>query len=139
MVNMKIDKELLVKLMDQAVCSTQSCAEYNLGSSETNAPQMLKALMPGMKEEKLQQPAPVNVICLCGKLDIVLYKQVKEQVTFTEGLDRGMDAQDVICRNVLVESDIIHLCPATAEFGCVIPANTWYSVMVSEPCVVYLG
>ena len=136
---MKIDKEFLGKLFEQAVCSPQLCADCTLGSAEGDDFQMLRAVLPGMKEDKQRHPTPLNILCLCGTLYIVLYKEVKEHVTIAEGFDRGMDAQDVMCKMVLVESDHIHVCPATAEYGCTIPANTWYSIVVYDPSVIYLA
>lgn len=54
-------------------------------------------------------------------MDVILLKETKEQVAISEDFDRGMDAQEVTYRNVLVESERIHLCPANATFGCVVP------------------
>ena len=70
-------------------------------------------------------------------MDVILLKEEKEHVQLDNVLDMGIDAQDVMCRNVLVESERIHLCQENATFGCVVPAGTWHTVQVYDPSVIY--
>lgn len=35
------------------------------------------------------------------------------------------------------EVERIHLDPSTGNFGCVVPADTWHTVEVFEPSVIY--
>ena len=55
-----------------------------------------------------------NVILLVGKMDEVLFSE---------------DGK--------TEVERIHLDPSAGIFGCVVPADTWHTVEVFEPSVIY--
>ena len=136
---MTIDKEFIEKLFKQAVSSSRLRMNYDLRTSEYEGSQrMLNTLLPGTKVAIHRHTrSSENIICLCGNMDVVLLKEEKERVGVAEDFDKGMDAQDVICRKVLVEAERIPLCPAKASYGCVVPANTWHTVEVYDPSVIY--
>lgn len=56
-----------------------------------------------------------NVILLVGKMDEIIFDAEGKEV------------------------ERIHLDPTTGNFGCVVPADTWHTVEVFEPSVIYEG
>lgn len=136
---MTINKEFLVDLFEKAKESERLRMNYDLRTSEHDGSQrMLNALLPGTEVAIHRHTrSSENIICLCGRMDVILLKETKEQVAISEDFARGMDAQEVTCRNVLVESERIHLCPANATYGCVVPMGTWHTVQVYDPSVIY--
>lgn len=136
---MIINQEFLYDLFEQAKESERLRLNYDLRTSENDGSQrMLNALLPGTEVAIHRHPrSSENIICLCGKMDVILLKEEKERVCVAEGFDKGMDAQDFICRQVLVEAERIHLCPANATYGCVVPAGIWHTIEVYDPSVIY--
>ncbi len=136
---MTINKEFLEGLFEKAKESERLRVNYDLRTSEHDSSQrMLNALLPGTEVAIHRHTrSSEDIICLCGRMDVILLKETKEQVAISEDFDRGMYAQEVTCCNVLVESERIHLCPANAFYGCVVPAGTWHTVQVYDPSVIY--
>ncbi|MDO4216103.1 MAG: WbuC family cupin fold metalloprotein [Bacteroidales bacterium] len=136
---MTINKEFLVGLFEKAKESERLRMNYDLRTSEFDGSQrMLNALLPGTEVAIHRHTrSSENIICLCGRMDVILLKEEKEHVQLDNAPEMGIDAQDVMCRNVLVESERIHLCPENATFGCVVPMGTWHTVQVYEPSVIY--
>lgn len=136
---MTINKEFLDSLFEKAKESERLRMNYDLRTSEHDGSQrMLNALLPGTQVAIHRHTrSSENIICLCGRMDVILLKETKERGAISEDFDRGMEAQEVTCRNVLVESERIHLCPENATFGCVVPAGTWHTVQVYDPSVIY--
>lgn len=136
---MTIDKEFLGKLFDKAVCSPRLRMNYDLRTSENDGSQrMLNALLPGTEVAIHRHGTSTeNIICLCGRMDVILFEEKKDYVQLVKALEMGMDAQDEMGRTVLVESERIHLCPKDATLGCVVPVGTWHTVQVYDPSVIY--
>lgn len=136
---MTIDKEFIGKLFEEAVCNPRLRQNYDLRTSEHDSSQrMLNALLPGTEVASHRHTrSSENIICLCGRMDVVLFEEKKEHVQLADAPEMGMDPQDVMCRKVLVESERIHLCPENATFGCVVPAGVWHTVQVYDPSVIY--
>lgn len=136
---MTINKEFLLDLFEKAKESERLRMNYDLRTSEFDGSQrMLNALLPGTEVAIHRHTrSSENIICLCGRMDVILLKEEKEHVQLDNAPEMGIDAQDVMCRNVLVESERIHLCPENATFGCVVPIGTWHTVQVYEPSVIY--
>ena len=136
---MTINKEFLDGLFEKAKKSERLRMNYDLRTSEHDGSQrMLNALLPGTEVAIHRHTrSSENIICLCGRMDVILLKEEKEHVQLDNAPEMGIDAQDVMCRNVLVESERIHLCPENATFGCVVPMGTWHTVQVYEPSVIY--
>lgn len=44
---------------------------------------------------------------------------------------------EIICDVDGKEVERIHIDPSTGNFGCVVPADTWHTVEVFEPSVIY--
>lgn len=114
---MKIDKELLVSLFEQARNNPRLRQSYDLRtSSEDSSQRMLNAMLPGTQVAVHKHPmSNENVILLVGKMD------------------------EIICDAEGQEVERIHLDPSTGNYGCVVPADTWHTVEVFEPSVIYEG
>lgn len=112
---MKIDKLFLDDLLESAENSERLRMNFDLRiGPEDNSQRMLNALLPETQVPLHRHPMSTeNVICLCGKLDEVLYD------------DNGN------------EIERIHLCPNEANYGCQVPKGMWHTVEVIEPSVIY--
>lgn len=136
---MTINKEFLDGLFEKAKESERLRMNYDLRTSEHDCSQrMLNAMLPGTEVTIHRHTrSSENIICLCGRLDVILLKERRVSVQLATAPDMGVDAQDVMCRRGLVEKDRIHLCPENATFGCVVPMGTWHTVQVYDPSVIY--
>ena len=95
---MEINKELLDNLFEQAKENPRLRQNLDLRTSANdNSQRMLNALLPGtVVPIHRHEDTTETVVCLCGKLDEVIYEVV---VTYekdaSEALPMAMDAQDV--------------------------------------------
>lgn len=137
---MEINKELLDKLFEQAKVNPRLRQNFDLRTSPADTSQrMLNALLPGtVVPIHRHVDTTETVICLCGKLDEVIYEEtVSYDKASSEEFSQGMDAQDVTRKVEYCEVQRIHLCPAQAEYGCQIPKGAWHTVEVIEPSVIF--
>ena len=104
---------------------------------------MLNALLPGtVVPIHRHEDTAETVICLCDKLDEVIYEEISPLLSPLKGEDaacfeKGMDAQDVTIGSRFREIERIHLCPAQAQYGCQVPKGAWHTVEVIEPSVIF--
>ena len=137
---MEINKELLDNLFEQAKENTRLRQNLDLRtSSADNSQRMLNALLPGtVVPIHRHEETTESVICLCGKLDKVIYEEV---VSYSKALSeeflQGIDAQEVVRKVEYREVQRIHLCPDEAKYGCQIPKGAWHTVEVIEPSVIF--
>lgn len=137
---MEINKELLDNLFEQAKENPRLRQNLDLRTSSTDTSQrMLIALLPGtVVPIHCHEDTTESVICLCGKLDVVIYEEVAAyENAASEAMPMGMDAQDVTRKVEHREMQRIHLCPAEAKYGCQIPKGAWHTVEVIEPSVIF--
>ncbi|MEY8687680.1 WbuC family cupin fold metalloprotein [Bacteroides sp. AN502(2024)] len=136
---MEFDKDLLGKLFKQAKENPRLRQNFDLRTSSADTSQrMLNALIPGTKVPiHRHEDTTETVICLCGKLDEVIYEEVILYENSTPGLPRGMDVQDVSRKVSYREVERIRLNPAEARYGCQIPQGAWHTVEVIEPSVIF--
>lgn len=127
---LKINKELLDTLFTKAKDNLRLRQNYDLRTSvEDKSQRMLNALMPGTKVAIHRHPdSSESVICLCGRMDVVVYDEV---VTYV--LD-GEDKKRKVSYN---EAERISLAPLEGNFGCSIPKGAWHTVEVFEPSVIF--
>ena len=137
---MEFDKDFLGKLFEQATMNPRLRQSFDLRtSSDDNGQRMLNALLSGtVVPIHRHEDTTESVICLCGKLDVVIYEEVViyEKSSF-DAMPMGMDAQDVTRKVEYREVQRIHLCPAEAKYGCQIPKGAWHTVEVIEPSVIF--
>ena len=137
---MEFDKDFLGKLFEQATMTPRLRGSFDLRTSEADTSQrMLIALLPGtVVPIQRHEDTTESVICLCGKLDEVIYEEV---VTYEKdapkALPMAIDAQDVTRKVEYREVQRIHLCPAEAKYGCQIHKGEWHTVEVIEPSVIF--
>lgn len=136
---MEFDKEFLDKLFEQAMENPRLRQNFDLRTSSADMSQrMLNALLPGTKVSiHRHEDTTETVICLCGKLDEVIYEEVILYENGMSGFPHGMDVQDVSRKVEYREIQRIHLCPAEARYGCQIPKGAWHTVEVIEPSVIF--
>ena len=103
----------------------------------------MNALLPGtVVPIHRHEDTTETVICLCGKLDEVIYEEINPLLSPLKGEDaacfeKGMDAQDVTIGSRFREIERIHLCPAQAQYGCQVSKGAWHTVEVIEPSVIF--
>ena len=137
---MEINKDLLGKLFEQAVVNPRLRQNFDLRTSANdNSQRMLNALLPGtVVPIHRHEDTTETVVCLCGKLDEVIYEEVAAyENAASEAMPMGMDAQDVTRKEEHREMQRINLCPAEAKYGCQIPKGAWHTVEVIEPSVIF--
>ena len=137
---MELNKTLIDELFAKASESPRLRQNFDLRTSSADTSQrMLNALMPGtVVHIHRHEDTTETVVCLCGKLDEVIYEEVVsyEKVSSDE-MTQGMDAQDVARKVEYREVERIHLCPAEGQYGCQIPKGAWHTVEVIEPSVIF--
>lgn len=141
---MKMDKAFLDGLLVQAHANPRLRQHYDLRTSPADTSQrLLNALMPGtVAPIHRHEDTSETVICLCGKLDEVIYEEVDallSPLTAEEAaaFDRGMDAQEVTHEKRFREVQRIRLCPAEGQYGYQIPKGAWHTIEVLEPSVIF--
>lgn len=136
---MEFDKEFLDKLLEQAKENPRLRQNFDLRTSSADTSQrMLNALLPGTEVPiHRHEDTTETVVCLCGKLDEVIYEEVVSYENDTIGFPQGMDAQNVSRKVSYQEVQRIHLNPAEAKYGCQIPKGAWHTVEVIEPSVIF--
>ena len=140
----EMNKDFLNQLFEQAKENPRLRQNLDLRTSSSDTSQrMLNALLPGtVVPIHRHEDTAETVICLCGKLDEVIYEEISPLLSPLKGEDaacfeRGMDAQDVTIESRLREIERIHLCPAQAQYGCQVPKGAWHTVEVIEPSVIF--
>lgn len=137
---MEIDKALLENLFEQATENPRLRQNFDLRTSPADTSQrMLNALLPGtVVPIHRHEDTTETVVCLCGKLDEVIYEEVVSyENASSEELSQGMDGQDVARKVEYREVQRIHLCPVLAKYGCQVPKGAWHTVEVIEPSVIF--
>lgn len=137
---MKFDKDFLGKLFEQATMNPRLRQSFDLRtSSADNSQRMLNALLPGtVVPIHRHEDTTETVVCLCGKLDEVIYDEVAAyENAASEAMPMAIDAQDVTRKVEYREVQRIHLCPVKAKYGCQIPKGAWHTVEVIEPSVIF--
>ena len=150
---MEFNKDLIDSLFAQAKANSRLRQNYDLRTSSADTSQrMLNALLPGtIVPIHRHEDTTETVVCLCGRLDEVIYEEVRKfgneesrnlgtaETRHVENAEfpMGMDAQDVTRKVEYREVKRIHLCPAEGKYGCQVPKGAWHTVEVIEPSVIF--
>lgn len=138
---MEFDNDYLNKLLEQAAENPRLRQNLDLRTSPDDCSQrMLNALLPETIVSIHRHPhSSESVICLCGRLDEVLYEEVISYVTSSDNANfpLAQDGGDVMRKRRFKEIKRIHLCPADGIYGCQVPKGVWHTVEVLEPSVIY--
>lgn len=137
---MEFDKDFLGKLFEQATMNPKlrQCLDLRTSEADTSQRMLIALLFGTVVPIHRHEDTTESVICLCGKLDVVIYEEVViyEKSSF-DAMPMGMDAQDVTRKVEYREVQRIHLFPAEAKYGCQIPKGAWHTVEVIEPSVIF--
>lgn len=127
---LKINKEFLESLLSQAKDNPRLRQNYDLRTCEEDKSQrMLNALMPGTEVAIHRHPdSSESVICLCGRMDVVIYEEVVVYI------QNGEETTSQVSYN---ETERISLAPVEGKFGCSISKGVWHTVEVFEPSVIF--
>ena len=122
----EMNKDFLNQLFEQAKVNPRLRQGFDLRTSPADSSQrMLNALLLGtVVPIHRHENTTETVICLCGKLDEVIYEEVDSQLPSLTG-------------SRFREIERIHLCPAQSQYGCQVPKGAWHTVEVIEPSVIF--
>ena len=125
-----IDNKLLDTLFTKANDNPRFRLNYDLRTGvDDQSQRMLNALLPGTEVAIHRHPnSSESVVCLCGRMDVVVYDEV---VTYVQD---GEDKKQKVSYN---ETERISLAPVEGKFGCSIPKGAWHTVEVFEPSVIF--
>ena len=130
--NQLFNQDFLSELLKQAEVSPRLRVNYDLRNSSADTSQrMLNALAVGTQVPvHRHEDTAETVICLCGKLEEIIYEEVEEYVT--DSL-----TQDVMRKKNFKEVSRALLAPAEGRFGMQVPMGAWHSIRVIEPAVIF--
>lgn len=139
MYSMEINKQLLKVLFAEAKENPRLRQNFDLRTSPADTSQrMLNALLPGtVVPIHRHKDTAETVICLCGKLDEVIYEEVVSYEKDTDDFHKGVNVQDVARKVEYREVQRIHLNPTETKYGCQVPKGAWHTVEVIEPSVIF--
>ena len=137
---MEFDKKFLSGLFEQAKANPRLRQNFDLRTSPADTSQrMLNALLPGtVVPIHRHEDTSETVVCLCGRLDEVIYEEVVSYGNASpDGFRQGMAAPDTARKAEYREVGRIRLCPAEGRHGCQVPKGAWHTVEVIEPSVIF--
>ena len=131
------DTNFLDGLLQQAKESPRLRQNYDLrNSSEDTSQRMLNALQPGTQVPiHRHETTAETVVCLCGKLEEIIYEEVIEYIKDNDA--KSFDGGDVMRKVSYRETARYLLSPTEGNHGMQIPPNTWHSINVIEPAIIF--
>lgn len=131
------NKEFLNSLLAQAKESPRLRQNYDLrNSSEDTSQRMLNALQPGTQVPiHRHETTAETVVCLCGKLEEIIYEEVVEYIKDNDA--KSFDGGDMMRKVSYRETARYLLSPTEGNHGMQIPPNTWHSINVIEPSIIF--
>lgn len=131
------NKEFLNSLLSQAKESPRLRQNYDLrNSSEDTSQRMLNALQPGTQVPiHRHETTAETVVCLCGKLEEIIYEEVIEYIKDNDA--KSFDGGDTMRKVSYRETARYLLSPTEGNHGMQIPPNTWHSINVIEPSIIF--
>ena len=131
------DTNFLDGLLQQAKESPRLRQNYDLrNSSEDTSQRMLNALQPGTQVPiHRHETTAETVVCLCGKLEEIIYEEVVEYIKDNDA--KSFDGGNVMRKVSYRETVRYLLSPTEGNHGMQIPPNTWHSINVIEPSMIF--
>ena len=131
------DTNFLDGLLQQAKESPRLRLNYDLrNSSEDTSQRMLNALQPGTQVPiHCHETTAETVVCLCGKLEEIIYEEVIEYIKDNDA--KSFDGGDMMRKVSYRETGRYLLSPTEGNHGIQIPPNTWHSINVIEPAIIF--
>ena len=131
------DTNFLDGLLQQAKESPRLRQNYDLrNSSEDTSQRMLNALQPGTQVPIHKHGTTAEtVVCMRGKLEEIIYEEVIEYIKDNDA--KSFDGVDVMRKVSYRETGRYLLSPTEGNHGMQIPPNTWHSINVIEPAIIF--
>ena len=131
------DTNFLDGLLQQAKESPRLRQNYDLrNSSEDSSQRMLNDLLPGTQVPiHKHETTAETVVCLRGKLEEIIYEEVVEYIKDNDA--KSFDGGDVMRKVSYRETARYLLSPTEGNHGMQIPPNTWHSINVIEPSIIF--
>ena len=131
------NKEFLDSLLAQAKESPRLRQNYDLrNSSEDTSQRMLNALQPGTQVPiHRHETTAETVVCMRGKLEEIIYEEVVEYIKDNDA--KSFDGGDMMRKVSYRETARYLLSPTEGNHGMQIPPNTWHSINVIEPSIIF--
>ena len=131
------DINFLDGLLQQAKESPRLRQNYDLrNSSKDTSQRMLNALQPGTQVPiHRHETTAETVVCLCGKLEEIIYEEVIEYIKDNDA--KSFDGGNVMRKVSYRETGRYLLSPTEGNHGMQIPPNTWHSINVIEPSIIF--
>lgn len=131
------DTNFLDGLLQQAKESPRLRQNYDLrNSSEDTSQRMLNALQPGTQVPiHKHETTAETVVCLRGKLEEIIYEEVVEYIKDNDA--KSFDGGDMMRKVSYRETGRYLLSPTEGNHGMQIPPNTWHSINVIEPSIIF--
>lgn len=131
------NKEFLNSLLSQAKESPRLRQNYDLrNSSEDTSQRMLNALQPGTQVPiHKHETTAETVVCMRGKLEEIIYEEVVEYIKDSDA--KSFDGGDMMRKVSYRETARYLLSPTEGNHGMQIPPNTWHSINVIEPSIIF--
>lgn len=131
------DTYFLDGLLHQASESPRLRQNYDLrNSSEDTSQRMLNALQPGTQVPiHKHETTAETVVCLRGKLEEIIYEEVVEYIKGNDA--KTFDGGDTMRKVNYRETARYLLSPTEGNHGMQIPPNTWHSINVIEPSIIF--
>ena len=131
------DTNFLDGLLQQAKESPRLRQNYDLrNSSEDTSQRMLNALLPGTQVPiHKHETTAETVVCLRGKLEEIIYEEVVEYIKDNDA--KSFDGGDTMRKVSYRETTRYLLSPTEGKHGMQIPPNTWHSINVIEPSIIF--
>ena len=129
-----IDNQLLDSLLEQAKSSLRLRQNFDLRTStEDTSQRMLNALQPDtVVPIHRHTDTSETVICLCGRLEEIIYEEVVEYVR-----EETSCTEEVLRKQTFKEVSRQLLCPAEGLYGVQVPKGAWHTIRVIEPSVIF--
>lgn len=133
-----IDKNLMDDLFVKANESEKKRINFDMRTSEEDSSQrMLNALTPGTVVPIHRHPRSTeSIICISGDLDVIVYEEEVSSES-DKAFPRSEFSAEVMRKRTLVEKERIHLCPDFLTYGCTVPKDTWHTVEVHLPSLIF--
>ena len=131
---LEINKGFLDELLVKALESPRLRQNYDLRTSAADTSQrMLNALQPGTEVPiHRHEDTTETVVCLCGKLEEIIYEEVVEYVS-----EQTSGTTDVMQKRSFREVSRHLLCLREGLYGIQIPTGAWHTIQVLEPSVIF--
>ena len=131
------DTKFLDSLLQQAKESPRLRQNFDLrNSSEDTSQRMLNALQPGTQVPiHRHETTAETVVCLRGKLEEIIYEEVIEYIKDNDA--KSFDGGDMMRKVSYRETARYLLSPTEGNHGMQMPPNTWHSINVIEPSIIF--